>query len=121
MIFGIGAVITKLDEVLVTLANLSSRIGVLHMATQADVETLAQAIRENTAAQQAWASNIQTILGNVENALTAAQQQIANGNTVDLTDATNALTDAQNAVAALPVVTDPTVAPTPTPDPNAGS
>ncbi|WP_067891248.1 hypothetical protein [Nocardia vaccinii] len=130
MIFGIGAVIAKCDEILVALANQSSRVNLLHnkigefiVSSQQDADQLAQAIADVESKWEAWASNAQTVLTNVENALTAAQQQAANGGTVDLTAAQNALAQAQTAVGNLPTETDPTVAPTPapTPDPNAGA
>lgn len=116
MPFGTGAIHAKLDEVLVGLANLASQIGVLRMSTQADAQALAQQIQQETAAWQAWAANVQTVIANVEKALAAAQQQIANGATVDLTDAQNAAAAAQTVISALPVVTDPTQ-PTPAPTP----
>ncbi len=128
MIFGIGAVLAKLDEVLVALANQASRINLLHnkigeliVSSQQDADQLAQAIADVESKWEAWASNAQAVLTNVENALAAAQQQAANGGTVDLTAAQNALAQAQTAVGNLPTETDPTVAPTPTPDPNAGA
>jgi hypothetical protein len=117
--FGSRSITAKLDEILVGLANIRSQIGVLRMSTQADAAALATAIETETAAWQAWASNIETILTNVENALTAAQ----NANpAVDLTDAQNAVAAGQAAVGALPVETDPTVTPpAPAPTPTPGS
>lgn len=114
MIFGIGAVLAKCEEILVALANINSRIGAFRMATQQDVENLAQQIQQQTATWQAWASDIQTKFNNVVTALQAAQQ----ANNVDLTDAINAATAGQDAANALPVETDPTA---PVVDPNAGS
>jgi hypothetical protein len=81
-------------------------------ATQAQVEAVAQAMAANTSAWQAWAANVETILANVEAALTAAQT--ANP-AIDLTDLDTSLTAAQSAVSALPVETDPTVPPVPAP------
>lgn len=113
-----GAILVRLDEVLVGIANLSAKIGVLIVSTQQDAANLAQAIADDTSAWQAWAAKIQTVLNNVETALTAAQ---ANSN-VDLTDAQNAVAAAQAAVGALPVVPDPTVTPpAPAPTPTPGS
>jgi len=106
-----GKIIARLDEILVNLANLSAKIGLLIVSTQADAAALAQAIQTETSAWQAWASTAQTVIANIEAALTAAQQQIANGAAVDLTDAQNAVAAAQAAVGALPVETDPTVTP----------
>lgn len=113
-----GAVLARLSSIETGIANLSSRIGLLNtkigeliMSSQQDADALAQAIADVEAKWEAWAANAQTILGNVEAALTAAQQQIANGATVDLTAAQNALTAAQTAVGNLPAESDPTVAP----------
>jgi hypothetical protein len=87
-------------------------------ATQAQVEAVAQAIAANTAAWTAWASNVETVLSDVETALTAAQ----NANpAIDLADVTTSLTAAQTAVSALPAETDPTVPPAPAPTPAPGT
>lgn len=108
--------VEMLGTIFTCFARLESQIGELFMATQADVDALTQQITDQTTAWKTWAANVQTVLANVEAALTAAEQ----ANNISLDAEKAALADAQTTIGALPTVTDPTVSPA-NPAPSTGA